>query len=156
MKVFGLIFKYMTLCLLCITLTSCGSILLEKALENELNATQDTTLNAAEDTSLNTANDKTTNNVQDTISKTTLDTASNVAPAPAAAINHSNNAGSASHKDCIDVTHGESVYICTSSKATKYHRTQYCRGLSRCNSQIQMMTQEQAENRGMTPCKICY
>ena len=60
------------------------------------------------------------------------------------------------HKDYINETHRDSVYICSSAKSKKYHRTQYCRGLSRCSCQVKKMTIEQAEHKGMTPCKICY
>ena len=48
------------------------------------------------------------------------------------------------------------VYVCNGKYAKRYHRTQSCRGLSNCQGGILEMTEEQAEARGMTPCKRCY
>lgn len=48
------------------------------------------------------------------------------------------------------------VYICTGPKATKYHATQTCRGLSRCSGNIKQLSVSSAKAKGFTPCKICY
>ena len=52
------------------------------------------------------------------------------------------------------VTNG--VFVCNGKFAKRYHRTQYCSGLGNCQGEIVEMTVEQAEARGMTPCKKCY
>lgn len=49
-----------------------------------------------------------------------------------------------------------SVYICTGETSTKYHCDRDCRGLSRCSGEIEEVTEEEAEDMGRTPCKICY
>lgn len=50
----------------------------------------------------------------------------------------------------------ESVYICTGETSTKYHSDPDCRGLSRCSGEIEEVSEEEAEDMGRTPCKICY
>ena len=49
-----------------------------------------------------------------------------------------------------------SVYICTGETSTKYHSDPDCRGLSRCSGEIEEVSEEEAEDMGRTPCKICY
>lgn len=51
---------------------------------------------------------------------------------------------------------GESVYICTGESSTKYHSDPDCRGLSRCSGEIEEVSEEEADDMGRTPCKICY
>lgn len=48
------------------------------------------------------------------------------------------------------------VYICTGETSTKYHSDPDCRGLSRCSGEIEEVSEEEAEDMGRTPCKICY
>lgn len=48
------------------------------------------------------------------------------------------------------------VYICTGPKATKYHRTDKCRGLEKCSKNVIKVTQAYAEEMGRSKCKICY
>lgn len=48
------------------------------------------------------------------------------------------------------------VYICTGESSTKYHSDPDCRGLSRCSGEIEEISEEEAEDMGRTPCKICY
>ena len=50
----------------------------------------------------------------------------------------------------------ESVYICTGETSTKYHSDPDCRGLSRCSGEIEEVSEEEAEDMGRTPCKICH
>ena len=50
----------------------------------------------------------------------------------------------------------ETVYICTGENATKYHCDPDCSGLSRCSGEIEEVSEEEAEDMGRTPCKICY
>ncbi len=49
-----------------------------------------------------------------------------------------------------------SVYICTGETSTKYHCDPDCRGLGRCTGEIEEVSEDEAENMGRTPCKICY
>ena len=49
-----------------------------------------------------------------------------------------------------------SVYICTGETSTKYHCEPDCKGLSRCSGEIEEISEEEAEDMGRTPCKICY
>ena len=49
-----------------------------------------------------------------------------------------------------------SVYICTGETSTKYHCDPGCKGLSRCSGEIEEISEEEAEDMGRTPCKICY
>lgn len=49
-----------------------------------------------------------------------------------------------------------SVYICTGETSTKYHCDLGCKGLSRCSGGIEEISEEEAEDMGRTPCKICY
>lgn len=49
-----------------------------------------------------------------------------------------------------------SVYICTGETSTKYHSDPDCHGLTRCSGEIEEVNEEEAENMGRTPCKICY
>lgn len=48
------------------------------------------------------------------------------------------------------------VYICTGPKSERYHKTSECRGLERCSKDIKKVTLAYAEEKGRTPCKICY
>jgi len=50
-----------------------------------------------------------------------------------------------------------SVYICTGPQSERYHKTNTCRGLSKCSTKIIKVTQEDAVKKyNRTPCKICY
>lgn len=49
-----------------------------------------------------------------------------------------------------------SVYICTGPKATKYHKTDKCRGLNRCSGSIEQLLISNAKAKGYSPCKTCY
>lgn len=48
------------------------------------------------------------------------------------------------------------VYICTGSSSKRYHCDPDCKGLSRCSGEIEEISEEEAEDMGRTPCKICY
>ena len=48
------------------------------------------------------------------------------------------------------------IYICNSPTAETYHNNPECRGLSRCRYEVVEVTQEEAEELGRRPCKICY
>ncbi len=50
----------------------------------------------------------------------------------------------------------ETVYICTGETSTKYHSDPDCRGLGRCSGEIEKVSEDEAEEMGRTPCRICY
>lgn len=50
----------------------------------------------------------------------------------------------------------ETVYVCTGPKAKRYHKTGACMGLGSCSKEIVAVDRTTAENRGKTPCKVCY
>ena len=52
--------------------------------------------------------------------------------------------------------HGYNVYICTGGSSKRYHCDPDCKGLSRCSGEIEEVSEEEAEDMGRTPCKICY
>jgi hypothetical protein len=48
------------------------------------------------------------------------------------------------------------VYICTGPSSKCYHKTDKCKGISRCSKEIIEVKQSYAESKGRTPCKMCY
>lgn len=48
------------------------------------------------------------------------------------------------------------AYICTGGSSKRYHCDQDCKGLSRCSGEIEEVSEDEAEDMGRTPCKICY
>lgn len=48
------------------------------------------------------------------------------------------------------------VYICTGGSSKRYHKTDRCKGLDNCKGTIKKVTLAYAEDKGRTPCKICY
>lgn len=52
--------------------------------------------------------------------------------------------------------YGDNVYICTGGSSKRYHCDPDCKGLSRCSGEIEEISEEEAEDMGRTPCKICY
>ena len=48
------------------------------------------------------------------------------------------------------------VYVCNGKYAKRYHRTRYCSGLNNCQGGVVGMPIEDAEARGLTPCRKCY
>ena len=55
-----------------------------------------------------------------------------------------------------DDTEAQMVYVCTGKSATTYHKTNKCRGLSRCSGDIKQVTIEKAKSMNRRACKICY
>lgn len=51
---------------------------------------------------------------------------------------------------------GGNVFICTGGSSKRYHCDRDCKGLSRCSGEIEEVSEEEAEDMGRTPCKICY
>lgn len=51
---------------------------------------------------------------------------------------------------------GEEVYVCTGGSSKKYHSSAYCKGLRSCGGNIEKVYLEFAEEKGRTPCKMCY
>lgn len=52
--------------------------------------------------------------------------------------------------------YSDNVYICTGGSSRRYHCDPGCKGLSRCFGEIEEISEEEAEDMGRTPCKICY
>lgn len=52
--------------------------------------------------------------------------------------------------------YSDNVFICTGSSSERYHCDPDCKGLSRCSGEIEEISEEEAEDMGRTPCKICY
>lgn len=50
----------------------------------------------------------------------------------------------------------DEVYVCTGKYAKRFHCDEYCRGLQSCRSEIVVMSIEEAEDHGLTPCGYCY
>ncbi len=64
---------------------------------------------------------------------------------------------SKAEKICIDsVLMSDTVYICDSEGAKRFHASDTCKGLSNCGSDIITLTREDAENTGRTYCHKCY
>lgn len=53
------------------------------------------------------------------------------------------------------VTAQEQVYICNGSSSTKYHATQTCPGLGRCNGSIEKLPLKTARSMGRSACAKC-
>lgn len=50
----------------------------------------------------------------------------------------------------------DEVYVCGGRYAKRYHNDEYCKGLQSCRGGIEIMTIEEAEDLGKTPCGYCY
>lgn len=50
----------------------------------------------------------------------------------------------------------DEVYVCGGRYAKRYHNDEYCKGLQSCKGGIEIMTIEEAEDLGKTPCGYCY
>ncbi len=49
------------------------------------------------------------------------------------------------------------VYICNSKTVKAYHRWRNCRGLDKCNHDVEKVTETEAkEDYGRTRCMVCY
>lgn len=48
------------------------------------------------------------------------------------------------------------VYICTGPQSKRYHKTDNCKGLSRCSKTVKKVTVDKAIDLGRTKCKMCY
>jgi hypothetical protein len=48
------------------------------------------------------------------------------------------------------------VYVCTGKYAKRYHCDEECKGLRSCRGDIVVMSIEEAEDYGLTPCGYCY
>jgi len=55
-----------------------------------------------------------------------------------------------------DIYGGDEVYVCTGGSSKKYHHTLDCKGLKGCSKEVRAVDQHFAEDKGRTPCKICY
>jgi hypothetical protein len=59
-------------------------------------------------------------------------------------------------KPIVRRAEAEYVYICKGPKSLVYHRSEDCRGLSHCSTQIYKVTLADAVRMGRRPCKIEY
>jgi hypothetical protein len=48
------------------------------------------------------------------------------------------------------------VFVCKSPTAHAYHKTQNCKGLSKCTHNIVRITEIEAKKQEYNPCKLCY
>lgn len=53
-------------------------------------------------------------------------------------------------------TQYDEVYVCTGKYAKRFHCDEDCKGLQSCRSEIVIMSIEEAEDHGLTPCGYCY
>ena len=61
-------------------------------------------------------------------------------------------------KGCEDKKKAEDVnyvYVCTGAYSKRYHSASNCRWLGSCKGEIVKMSKEEAEQKGLTPCKSC-
>ena len=58
--------------------------------------------------------------------------------------------------DIATVAMSDTVWVCTSSGAKRFHASDSCKGLSNCGEEILPLTREEAEKRGKTFCHKCY
>lgn len=54
------------------------------------------------------------------------------------------------------VHHYDEVFVCTGKYAKRFHCDEDCKGLQSCRSEIVVMSIEEAEDLGLTPCGYCY
>jgi hypothetical protein len=48
------------------------------------------------------------------------------------------------------------VYICQGPHSKVYHRSQNCKGLSNCSTELKEITVQEAQNMGRRACRIEY
>jgi len=56
----------------------------------------------------------------------------------------------------VHIHQNETVYICDSEGATKYHSKNNCRGLNNCKADIVPMDKKDAIKLGRDECGWCY
>lgn len=74
-------------------------------------------------------------------------------------IKHQNEVSSKPKNKSVDIELEEKeigVYICTGVSSKRYHCYRHCKGLTNCTDEIEKVSEEEAEDMGRTPCKICY
>lgn len=50
----------------------------------------------------------------------------------------------------------ENVYLCNGPSSKVYHRSENCKGLNRCSTQILKVSLSTARNKGRKACRIEY
>lgn len=48
------------------------------------------------------------------------------------------------------------VYMCTGPSSKRYHKTDKCKGISRCSKEILEVKKSYADSIGRKACKMCY
>ncbi len=54
------------------------------------------------------------------------------------------------------VTTEDNVYLCNGPSSKVYHRSENCKGLNRCSTQIVKVTLSAAKSKGRRACRIEY
>lgn len=67
----------------------------------------------------------------------------------------SDSARTSSFYDSED-TDENMVYICNGPHSKRYHCDECCDGLSKCSSEVECISLNEAEGMGRTPCSRCY
>lgn len=58
---------------------------------------------------------------------------------------------------CLSFTSFQSmVYICKGASSRVYHKSERCKGLSNCSTQIYKVSEDEAKKIGRRQCKIEY
>lgn len=73
-----------------------------------------------------------------------------------AACSHSDEKTKHERIDISTVSPDDSVWICTSSGAKRFHASDTCKGLSNCGEDIIRITRDEAEFENRTFCHKCY
>lgn len=47
-------------------------------------------------------------------------------------------------------------FICTGGYSKRYHCDEFCRGLDSCKGELDLVSEEEAEEEDRTPCQLCY
>lgn len=56
----------------------------------------------------------------------------------------------------LKISAEENVYICNGPSSKVYHRSENCKGLNRCSSQIVKVSLSTAQSKGRRACRIEY
>ncbi len=68
----------------------------------------------------------------------------------------SNKESSKEYRTKSKAVYYDEVYVCNGRYAKRFHNDENCKGLRNCRAGIRVMTIEEAEDLGKTPCGYCY
>lgn len=60
-----------------------------------------------------------------------------------------------SHKQSKVKVNPQAVYVCSGKSAKRYHSVNNCLGLGRCSGTVEVVSIEEADYQGKTPCRLC-